>query len=164
MILKKNILFVVLTLISTALFAVDDIPKSSGGKVTVLFTDINVFRRTLDSAPKIGGGNEDFRVQIGCMGTADCIGKISKLYDLVTLDRKDVKSCRTPIYARIELEPDVFGYGESNENEQDVYDIDFTGKCVTHQGRSYRIKKSLFEILNTVPVSEWGAKAGASSQ
>lgn len=162
--LQKNIVFVGLMFTSAVLLAAEDILKNSGGQVSVLFTDINVFRRSLDSAPKIGGGNEDFRVQIACMGTADCIGKISKLYDLVTLNRKNVASCKVPIYARIKLQPDMFGYGESADNVQEIYDIDFTGRCVTHRGRSYKIEKSIFEILNTLPVSAWGATPWPPSQ
>lgn len=158
----KIVSFLQLLLLPAMLLAADYAPpKSAGGEVLVLFTDTTVYRRTLDSAPKIGEGNEDYRVHIGCMGKADCIGKISRIYNLITRNKGEVASCKSPIYARVELKPDMISYGESNENVVEAYNIDYTGKCVTHGGSSYRIDQSVFEIFNTVPIPAWGKTNGA---
>ena len=140
-----------------ALSAEENIPqKSAGGQVSIVFTDTNVFRRTLDSAPTIGAGMDDYAVKIGCMGQRDCVAKIQSIYDLISIKKHVVGSCKTPIYARVTLSPDSVGYGESDKNEVEVYDIDYTGKCVNYRGSSYEIRKSIFKILNTKPISKWG--------
>ncbi len=149
-------LFIATILYVSTLFAVENSPqKSSGGQVSIVFTDTNVFRRSLDSAPIIGEGMEDYTVKIGCMGKSDCIAKIRLIYDLVSIKSRPVKSCKTPIYARVTLSPDSVGYGESDKNEVEIYDIDHTGTCVTYQGNSYKIRKSIFYILNTKPINKW---------
>jgi hypothetical protein len=144
-------------LFAGALCADDSFPKkSTGGQVYILFTDTALMRRTWGSAPPIGEGSEDYSVRIGCMGRSHCVAKIGLLFDLVSAKTKIVSSCKSPIYARITLIPESVGYGESDKNEADIYDIDYTGKCVNHSGVSYEIKKTVFWILNTLPVTKWG--------
>lgn len=89
------------------------------------------------------------------MGRSDCIAKIDSIHILISSKKNTVKSCEKTIYARIIINPDSTAYGESKKNEADIYDIDHTGKCVTHLGNSYKIKKSIFEILNNRPIQEW---------
>lgn len=137
------------------LYAQEKISKmNAGGNVSIVFTDTDIFRRTLDSAPAIGEGNEDCSVKIGCMGRADCLARIRLIYDLISTKKNFVSSCKTPIYARVTITPDL-GYGESEEKEAEIYDIDYTGTCVNHRNSSYEIKKSIFGILNTKPIKDW---------
>lgn len=141
---------------SGSLFAEDSVqPKNAGGSVLIEYIDVTLMRRSLDSAPVIGSGAEDYSVKIGCMGKADCIAKIRSIYDLISIKKNTVASCKAPIYARVTITPDLVSYGESEKNESEVYDIDYTGKCVNYGGSSYEIKKSVFEILNTKPISSW---------
>lgn len=149
------IIFLSTLLISFFAFSEDNsnLQKSEGGRISIVFTDTNVYRRTLDSAPAIGSGMEDYSIEIGCMGRSDCLAKVKSTYALVSTKGRIVKSCKKPIYARITINPGSIAYGE--ENQTDVYDIDHTGKCVNHLGSSYKIEKSVFEILNTKAIFKW---------
>ena len=90
------------------------------------------------------------------MDRADCISKIRPIYSLISTKGKLVDSCSKPTYARITLSPDSAAYGEPAGNESEVYDVDYTGACVTRGPDSYRIKRSIFGILDGRPIRGWG--------
>lgn len=129
--------------------------KGMAGYILIVFTDTNVYRRSLDSAPVIGSGKEDYSIKIGCLGRSDCIARIKSIYELISIKKQIVKSCKKPIYARVTINSGSIEYSEGEKDEVDVYDIDYTGKCVNYLGVSYKIEESIFEILNAKAIREW---------
>ncbi|WP_040393462.1 hypothetical protein [Cellvibrio sp. BR] len=129
--------------------------KVSSGYVQILYNDSSVLRRSLNSAPVIGEGNEDYSVKIGCMGKSDCVTKIRSIYGLLSTKKRNKKKCITPIYIKVSIAPDSVAFGESITDEIEVYEIDYTGKCVNYLGSSFKIEKSIYDILNEEPVKNW---------
>lgn len=124
-----------------------------GGQVVVLFNDTTVFRRSPYDAPHVSDGKGDYKVEISCMGFADCTSKVRKIYSILSDRKISDEHCRLPIYANVTLKPDWKSYQEDERFES--FDIDASGKCLIFQGKHYRLKSSVFPLLLTRPMGEW---------
>lgn len=127
--------------------------KSRGSEITILYNDVNIYRRSLDSAPKIGSGLEENIIKMRCDGGESCVNRIGKLY--AVLSERSVKGaiCDKPIYFRLDLYSDESKYGGNTSRE--VFDVDYSGKCLEYSGKVFSLNKSVFEVILGSPIPEW---------
>lgn len=124
------------------------------GYVSVVFNDVRVYRRTIDSAPTIGSGDEEYKIHMDCDAIHDCKSKISGFYKMMEGSKVlSLERCPLPIYGRVYLYSKMSKYGEDDFSEQ--FDIDMSGRCVMKDGKVFETEDVILGTFLKKPISEW---------
>lgn len=149
-------IFVVFMLISTSFVFGGELELfDANSNIVIKYNDVNVFRRSLESAPIIGSGKEDHIVKINCLGEGDCENRIKSIYSLISNRKPASKKCELPVYASVRIFYEVSAYSEVEKNREEIYKFDYSGDCLLFENKSYKLDRSIYHILTNNPLNKW---------
>lgn len=122
--------------------------------MTVTFHDWHYLTR-VQQLPELGTGFLKIEVRKQCTSPSGCLAR--SIGDLVSAAIPSDKACDRP-WARVDISGSGEHFPPTGESEKLPelirYDFDDTGKCMIHEGQSYILPYTLFEVLSE-PVFDW---------
>jgi hypothetical protein len=146
------ILSCALSLLATAATEAQITPGSLGDvlaksdKITIQFFNTAQERRSDFDVPELKDENVTYSVNILCKNTS-CNNYIHAISSALENTQESRALCNIPVYARM-----VAFKGDA---EIARVKIDRGGHCLTSSGRSFYSRRSVTDILMTLPIPEW---------